>query len=316
MSVADEIRLAWRFELGDGLPKDPLQAAYWFRKAADHGDPGAQNQLGYLYFLGLGVERDARLAARWFTRAMGGGSQEAKLNFAVLHLGGIGVARDPGFARDLLLQLAKKRVSQAELYLGILYFHGLGTARNRNVAEQWFRKAAEHKNPEGQFVMGTLYSSSPDHEHDFRKAAGFLRRSARAGYPPAMQALGVLLIEHPELKQKRDQGGVAMIIRAAEKGFWRGSATLGIMARDGRSDPPNLSKAFQWFTIALRQGGRQAAQFLKTDLSHCRLLLTADEQTRSSLAAEAWLLSHPSSETQQTFNSASPLLPDESDLPQ
>lgn len=314
MSVADEVRLARRFEQGNGLPRDPAQAAYWLRKAADHGDPEAQNELGYLYFRGEGVERDPEQSARWFMRAVGGGSQQAKLNLAVLYLAGLGVARDPNFARELLLQLADKHSAQAELYLGILYFNGLSVPQDRAVGEQWFRKAAKHKSPGGQFVMGTLYSGAPDHEHDLRKAADYLRQSSRAGYPPAMQALGVLLIKHPELEQKRLGDGLSLIKHAAEAGFWRASAALGILARDGHSGPPNLGKAFRWFTIALRQGGERAQRFLEQDLSHCRASLDADEQARFSMDAETWLLSHPVTDTSSSLNFEMSLPLEETDV--
>lgn len=74
-TIADELRLAGDFLIGRGVAKDPAQSAYWYRKAADQGDPNAQNQLGYLYSWGIGVERDPAEAAKWFMRAAGSGSQ-------------------------------------------------------------------------------------------------------------------------------------------------------------------------------------------------------------------------------------------------
>lgn len=308
MSVEDEVRLATKFERGDGVPRDPAQAAYWFQRAADHGHPEAQNELGCLYFWGHGVERNPEQSARWFTRAVGGGSQKAKLNLAVLYLGGFGVPQDPKFAHDLLLQLAEKGMPRAELYLGVLYSNGLGVAPDRSLGERWFRKAAKHKSPEAQYAMGMFYSRTAGHAHDLKEAADYLRRSARAGYPPAMQALGVLLIEHPELESKGGGGGLAYLMRAAESGFWRASAALGILERDGHDGAPNPGKAFRWFTIALRQGGQAAERLLTGDLSRCRSLLSAEDEARSTMAADRWLLSHPATEPQPVLD-ASTLLP-------
>jgi TPR repeat protein len=44
------------YEIGCGIDQDYAQAARWYRKAADGGHPGAQNNLGGLYLQGLGVE--------------------------------------------------------------------------------------------------------------------------------------------------------------------------------------------------------------------------------------------------------------------
>jgi len=42
------------YEQGIGLPRDPAEAAHWYRRAADQGNPLAQNNLGVLYFTEMG----------------------------------------------------------------------------------------------------------------------------------------------------------------------------------------------------------------------------------------------------------------------
>ena len=42
--------------------KTPKMAAYWYEKAAGHGNPQAQNQIGYFYQAGIGVARDPKRA--------------------------------------------------------------------------------------------------------------------------------------------------------------------------------------------------------------------------------------------------------------
>ena len=54
---------------GQGLPQDYLQAAYWFRKAAEQGVFAAQNNLGVCYEKGLGVPKDQAEADKWFRKA-------------------------------------------------------------------------------------------------------------------------------------------------------------------------------------------------------------------------------------------------------
>src|SRR5271163_3427097 len=67
--VQQELELAAAYFAGRGAPKDLSQAAYWYRKAADQGNPAAQLYLGYMYSAGLGVSRDVPEAIRWYRRA-------------------------------------------------------------------------------------------------------------------------------------------------------------------------------------------------------------------------------------------------------
>ncbi len=294
-SVADELRRAEQYQFGKGVAKDMAQSLYWYRKAADHGDPSAQVQLGYFYYKGIGVARDPVESARWFARAIGSGSPTAKLNLAVLYLRGAGVPRDPELAMNFLDELARKGDTRAEAYLGIMYQNGFGAPQDQSVAEKWFLKAARGNGPEGLFGMGVLYSTSPNHEHDFRKAVEFLRRSAEAGYVPAMHSLGILLLDHPEIPQRHSGEALSMLTRAAEAGSWRASAALGLLFRDGRGVSRDAGESLRWLTIAVLQGGPEAEASLERQLSRSREMLTADEQSRMAQSAQSWLAGHPAS---------------------
>jgi hypothetical protein len=295
-AIQQELRMAGDYMVGKGVPKDLVQSAYWFRKAADQGDAGAQNELGYLYTWGIGVERDDAQAFKWFARASGSGLQPAKLNLAVSYLKGMGVAQDNEMGRELLTELAAKRNGRAEAYLGVMYLRGYGVAQDRDAAEQWFSRAAKDKNPEGEFAMGTLYSIAGGHEHDFGKAAKLLREAARSGYVPAMYSLAMLLVDHPEIEQKGSDEAVAMLERSAEAGTWESSVELGVLARDGRGMKQDVGEAFRWFTIAAKQGGTQAVAKTRADVEKCRAALAADEQDDELRAAESWLAEHPHAE--------------------
>ncbi len=292
-TIQKELQLAGDYLVGKRLPKDPVQSAYWFRKAADQGDPGAQNQLGYMYVWGIGVDRDNAQAFRWFSRAAGDGWQPAKLNLAVMYLKGMGVPRDPAMARQLLLELAEKKNGRAEDYLGVIYLQGDEVQADAAAAEGWFLRSAKDKNPEGEYAVGQMYSVGAGHEHDYGKAAKFLRESARAGYVPAMYTLGILLADHPELSQKGALEDVAWLERAAEAGTWQSSATLGKMARDGRGMSQSMADAFRWFSIAVRQGGTAAEENMRSSLEKCRAALTPDQLDQEMRAANDWVTQHP-----------------------
>jgi TPR repeat protein len=80
---------------GEGVPKDYVEALKWYRKAADKHDAGAEFRLGYCYREGEGVPKDYVEAVMWFRRAAEHGSgRQAQFNLGVFYERGEGVARD------------------------------------------------------------------------------------------------------------------------------------------------------------------------------------------------------------------------------
>lgn len=292
-SMADEVRLAGDYLLGRGVARDPAQSAYWYRKAADQGDPGAQSELGYLYVQGIGVQKSETEAARWFLRASAGGSLTGKLNLAVMYLKGRGVRQDNELALSLFTQLAEAGNARAQDYLGIMYYNGDGVGKDPAMAEKWFRKAARGKDAGAEYVMGRLYSAAPAHEHDPAKAKHYFDQAVRGGFVPAMHALAILLLQHPGLKGNAADDPVALLHRAAEAGAWRAADALGILARDGVEGTQDPMQAFRWFTIAIQQGGAEARAIVQGDWAQSGRLLSEDERQRESGIAELWARQHP-----------------------
>ncbi|CAM0142611.1 hypothetical protein VKS41_002837 [Umbelopsis sp. WA50703] len=57
------------FRHGWGCAKDKASAVYFFKIAADLGDPDAQNDLGHCYYHGQGVKKDLYKAAKYYRKA-------------------------------------------------------------------------------------------------------------------------------------------------------------------------------------------------------------------------------------------------------
>jgi len=66
-------------EKGRGAKVDYVEAAEWYRKAAEKGNPDGQHRLGMLYAQGYGVPKDPIEAYKWLAIAAGqpGGGTEA-----------------------------------------------------------------------------------------------------------------------------------------------------------------------------------------------------------------------------------------------
>lgn len=61
--------LAAMYAMGNGVPKDPVEASLWFRQSAVRGDPGAQSAFAVCLIKGFGVEKDIGQAAYFLVQA-------------------------------------------------------------------------------------------------------------------------------------------------------------------------------------------------------------------------------------------------------
>jgi uncharacterized protein len=57
------------FASGKGVQQDDVEAAKWYRKAADQGYADADYNIGFMYATGQGVPQDYVQAYQWFETA-------------------------------------------------------------------------------------------------------------------------------------------------------------------------------------------------------------------------------------------------------
>jgi TPR repeat protein len=291
-SVLDEILLAGDYFTGNGVAQDPKMAAYWYERAAGHGSPEAQNQIGYFYQAGIGVPKDSQRAAHWYQLAAASGFAKAKVNLAVAYLRGIGIQQNSEQALRLFNQAFQAGNGTAATYLGLLYYFGIAVPQDRVAAEKWFESGLKLHDPLAAYDLGSMYSINPDHPHDLSKAAGLLRQSADGGYVPAMHSLGLLLLNHPEVKPANPQESRTLLETAASAGSWKSSVVLGIMARDGHGVPVDYKTAYYHFRVALLQGGAEAKKLIEKDVESIAAKIGADESQTTASTANTWFEHH------------------------
>jgi TPR repeat protein len=66
--------------VGFGVSQNDVEAARWYRKAAEQGVPTAQRALGMLYAEGRGLPQDYVLAHMWANLAASTGNETAREN--------------------------------------------------------------------------------------------------------------------------------------------------------------------------------------------------------------------------------------------
>jgi TPR repeat protein len=72
------------YEDGKGVKEDWGEAARWYRKSAEQGNPDGQFRLGRAYQFGIGVPQNRQEAIRWFDKAGDQGHDQA--NYFANHL--------------------------------------------------------------------------------------------------------------------------------------------------------------------------------------------------------------------------------------
>jgi TPR repeat protein len=290
-SVRDEIALAAHYFSGNGVTQDPKMAAYWYERAAGHGNPEAQNQIGYFYQAGIGVSSDPKRAVHWYQLASASGLPVAKVNLAIAYLRGLGVRKDEELAVRLLTQAYQAGNGTAATYLGHLYFFGIAVQQDKVAAERWFESGLKLHDPLAAYDLGAFYSAYPDHPRDLPRAAELFRRAADAGYVPAMHSLGLLGINHPELNQSLQQSRT-LLETAANAGSWKSSIVLGILSRDGRGTPIDEKDAYFHFRVAVLQGGAVADNYIKQSIETLAAKIGPQESQTATSAAKAWFDHH------------------------
>jgi len=292
LSVKQEINLGAAYLTGRGVPQDYAQAARWYERAANSGDPLAQNEIGYFYQTGIGVARDPARAVQWYQRATDGGFLEGKVNLGLAYLWGIGVKRDAQLGYELIHQAALRNCGLADAYLGEMYYFGLGIPVDRVAARSWYEKGAHANDSIAQNRLAEMLVAGSPSQRQLLQAAKLFRQSIKGGYVSAKYSLGLILINHPEVPAQPNEA-IVHLQDASEAGIWKSSAALGALYRDGNHVPKDHAKAYFYFRLAKLQGGATAGQTVMNDLALLSRELTSEQSAELVAQSDEWVRVHP-----------------------
>ena len=125
-----QLNLGICYTKGEGVAKDDVQAAAWFRKAAAQGFAPAQTLLGHRYFDGEGVPKDQAQAVSWYRKAAEKGLAEAQYVLGSRYADGKGVEKDFVQAAKWYRKASEQGYVLAQYYLGGFYANGEGVAKD------------------------------------------------------------------------------------------------------------------------------------------------------------------------------------------
>lgn len=146
-------------EFGKGVEVDKVAARQWYERAAQQGNLLAHGQLGYFYVMSEGgVEKDDRKAVEHFRFAAEGGEQTAQFNLGVMLSNGDGVEKNLEQAARWYWASADQGNTGAMVQLALLLKDGNGIPRDIVAARSWLEMAVSEGDDTAQDHLDALSS--------------------------------------------------------------------------------------------------------------------------------------------------------------
>lgn len=179
-------KLAWLYDQGYHVGRDPAEALAWYMKAAEAGEPTAMHSVGNFFKTGTAVAKDIETAIRWYEWAGQAGSAAAYHSLGVLYDEGVEIPEDDSKAVHYYRLAAYGDHPEAMLNLAWMYKHGAGVARDYAEAIYWYERAIAAGLDVAGGNLGVMYYEGVGVEKNLETALRYFLLAATAGRPEAM----------------------------------------------------------------------------------------------------------------------------------
>jgi len=178
--------------------KDYKRAYREFETAWKAGDPKAAYNLGMMHGGGYGIGSSKMEAAKWYRLAADGGVAEAQNIMGAWYQRGVGVRKDPYMALEMYIKSASSGYAPARFNLGIMYYSGLGLLKkDLPKAVELFSLSANAGHAPAQYALGELLNSHEEIEANRIVAWQWLALAVDGGENAARRSLEKLTAELP-----------------------------------------------------------------------------------------------------------------------
>lgn len=229
------------------------EAANWFRRAAEHGNIDAQNQLADCYLHGYGVDQNPEMAIYWYQQAAEQGDAYAQFCLGTLYDEGECVAQNPEMAVRWYTLSAQQGYLASQLCLACCYETGTGTAQNWMEAAHWYEQAAKQDDPDAIFMLGTCYDNGLGVNQDKKRAVKLYLMAADLGNIGAQYNLGHCF-ENGEGVERDPKWAAHYYRQAADQDNPAAQYSLGMLYEFGEGVGKDLEQAAQWYRKAADNG--------------------------------------------------------------
>ena len=277
-----QLKFGNMYMIGEGIPKNEVEAVKWFRKAADQGIVEAEFNLGLSYSLGEGVPQSAVEAIKWFRKAAEHGNPEAQYALGNIYSSGAGIPERDAEAVDWYRKAADQGYTDAQVRLGLMYASGEGLRQNNISALAWWSVAKTLGNETAENNLDILTSEMTKqelsesqalaikcYETDYKDCSAFIRSIdlpsefdemkvlAEQGNITAQFNMGVSY-DFARGVVENDSEAASWYLKAANQGFADAQYNLGVLYRQGSGVSQSDEEALKWYLRSGQQGNANA----------------------------------------------------------
>ncbi|MBA2652571.1 MAG: sel1 repeat family protein [Tatlockia sp.] len=240
---------------GYGQLKNNSLALRYFSQAAEKGILPAQQLLGRYFLL---EDKNPEQALYWFKKAADLGDTSAQMYCAAAYLFGVGVKKNEDTARRYYIDAAKSGNVIAQSTLGT-YFLDSRDQNSKKLGVIWLGKAADQGDLTAQARLGELYLNGTYVTKDPQRGLELLTKAAAANSYIAMVALGELAIKQNQASTAIDWFTKA--VNSSNPGT-RAEMDLARLYMDPKSSVYDPKSGFLWTLQAAQKGSNEAQQAL------------------------------------------------------
>ena len=168
---------------------DLTEAAVWFSKAAEKGDPAGMYALAECHLFGKGVPKDPRRAVELLTAASALNNPRAMNLLGDVYRKGVPGSIEPNLSESVKLFSRSQELGflDAQGNLGVLYIYGQGVSKDESKAFALFQDGAEKGNALCMFFYAMCFEGGVGVEKDRKAARIWYVRAAQAGNRTAIE---------------------------------------------------------------------------------------------------------------------------------
>ena len=265
-----QYRIGKMYAMGYGVDQDYSQAAAWYQKSVDLGNPFAAYALAGLYYRGNGVPLNYEAAFHLYEVAANderSPSPYAMWELAKMCEKGIGTDVDPEAASgwyttayEGFKALENRQIDDKLAYrLGRMEYEGLGTEQDIPAAIKHFERAVKLGNPSAAYYLAKIHLQGEAVPRDVPKAIELLEGLKESDFyaPLAAYNLGKFYLEEPEILDI--EKGIAELEFAAQKENPYAAYKLARILSQGELVPKDIPRAVDLLE-GLKQDDTFAAQ--------------------------------------------------------
>ncbi|MDZ4859537.1 MAG: tetratricopeptide repeat protein [Candidatus Hydrogenedentes bacterium] len=248
------------------------RAFYWYRKAAERGNPDGMYEMGCRYFYPFfGYSKKQRGAYQWFLQAAELGHIGAQTYVGNMLCDGEGVRKNPREGVKWIAVAASKNDLDAIVTLGVCLFYGTGIKRDRPAAVRLYRKAIKKGASTAYWNLALCYYYGDVVKKDFSKAAFWLKKVVHSKSYSGSRMRAKFLLGDMYAKGR----GVRQSDRWAFYWYKKMEPSLEYLAPDalhalgmcyleGRGTKPDIEKARRLLDKSAKKGHKPSKSALKT----------------------------------------------------